>query len=130
MAKTKTNQHIEKLWNNLLNDVATNDFYKKDLTNRVNCYTCATCGYVTKTRDIDAGVTPAFIPCTRCNATASSSFYKDIAPFQEPTHEWYRPKLEYVLKLKNKPNLLDHFLNGGLDYRKIIIKEEKDASQK
>lgn len=116
-------RQVEKQYNQLMKDVKTKDFYTKiNLAHRVNCYTCDTCGHITKTKDVDSGVTPFTFGCEECAAPATSSFYKDIAPFQKPTIEWYRPSLKEVMKYKNSPAKLDHILNGGLDYRKC--KEE------
>jgi hypothetical protein len=103
----------------LLKEVATSDFYKVDLTNRVNCYTCS-CGHITKTKDVDSGVTPMFFDCERCGGDASSSGYRDIVPHQEPTIEWYRPRLIDLIKMRHKTFLLEHVLKGGLMHRKII----------
>ncbi len=120
-----TKSHLTKLWQNLLKKVATDDYYKVDLTNRVNYYTCGN-DHVTKTKDIDAGVTPMFIPCPVCNANSVSGMYGvDKFPEMEPSHEWFRPTLEQILKHRKSPNLLNHFLQGGLDYRKITTKLEK-----
>ena len=114
-------REIERKYNKLLHDVATHEFYKIDLTNRVNCYQCKSCGHITKTRDVDAGVTPFIHRCEKCNGMAYSTFYTDIAPDQQPTEEWYRPTLKQVLKMRNKPDLLNHILQGGLDYRKVNL---------
>ncbi len=111
-------QAVKKKYKQLLNKVATSDFYKIDLTNRVNCYICPD-GHITKTKDVDAGVTPMMHKCGICNKYARSSFFKDIAPEQEPVEEWYRPNLDETLKLSNNSGLLDHVLNGGLLCRKI-----------
>lgn len=111
-------KEIKRKYSKLLKDVATKDFYKIDLTNRVNCYVCD-CGHITKTKDIDAGVTPFYHNCESCGRYARSTFYKDIAPHKLPTEEWYRPTLEQVLKIRRNYGLLDHVLNGGLDVRKI-----------
>lgn len=123
---------VTKAYNLLLEGVKTSEFYKIDLTNRVNCYTCSN-RHITKTIDIHAGVTPMMNTCAKCNETARSSFYKDIAPSQKPTHEWYRPTLQQVLKMRGKENgLLDHVLQGGLDYRKRIrttVKEVLDGAR-
>jgi len=40
-------------------------------------------------------------------------------PEQQPTIEWYRPTLKQVLKMRKKPQVLDHVLNGGLENRII-----------
>ena len=53
---------------------------------------------------------------------ATSSFYRDIAPNQQPTFEWYRPTLEQVLQLK-PDEMIEHILNGGLASRKIEVKK-------
>jgi len=113
-------RETERKYNALLKDVATKDFYKVDLENRVNCYKCD-CGHITKTKDVDAGVTPFMIICEKCNGIARSTFYNDIAPEQEPTQEWYRPTLKQCLKLRNDFDMLEHILNGGLDVRKITV---------
>jgi hypothetical protein len=116
----KSQREIERKYNNLLNDVKTKDFYKTDLTNRVNCYTCQSCDHITKTKDIDSGVIPFMFRCEECGEIAYSSFFKDIAPNQKPTFEWYRPTLKQVLKMRKNEGQLEHIFNGGLDYRKII----------
>ncbi|WP_264520371.1 hypothetical protein [Flavobacterium sp. N1994] len=74
---------------------------------------------MTKTIDNSEGTTPMFIPCPACNNTDKSSFYKDIAPHMTPTYEWFRPTLKEVLEKRNSPSILEHYLKGGLDYRKI-----------
>ena len=93
-------REIECNYNKLMNDVKTSDYYKIDLSNRVNCYTCQSCGHITKTKDVDAGVIPFMFLCEKCNSTAYSSFFKDIAPDQQPTIEWYRPDLKQVMKMR------------------------------
>ena len=113
-------REVERRYQVLIKDVETKDFYKSvDLTNRVNCYSCATCGHITKTKDVDAGVTPMFFDCEKCGKQASSSFFRDIAPNQQPTIEWYRPSLKEVIGFRKKQFLLDHVLGGGLHFRKI-----------
>ena len=116
----QSQREIEKKYNKLLHEVKTKDFYTSiDLTNRVNCYRCG-CGHITKTKDVDAGVTPFMHRCEKCGATAYSTFYKDIAPDQQPTQEWYRPTLKQVLKMRKNPRELHHILMGGLDVRKCV----------
>ena len=114
----KSQREIERKYNKLLKDVETNDFYKIDLNNRVNCYVCG-CGHITKTKDIDAGVTPFMHKCEKCRQMARSTFYKDIAPNQQPPEEWYRPTLKQVLKMRKNEGMLDHILQGGLDVRRV-----------
>lgn len=92
--------------------------------NKINCYVCKSCGHITKTIDIDEGVTPMFTDCDGCKsqATAISKFYNDIAPEAKPTMEWYRPTITQCMKYRklNSPTL-EHVLNGGLLCRKISI---------
>lgn len=118
----KSQREIEKQYEKLLQDVQTKDFYKIDLTNRVNVYSCA-CGNRFKTIDIDAGVTPFYMRCDMCDSMATSSFYKDVAPNLAPSIEWYRPTLKQCLKMRSKEYgdaMLEHVFNGGLEYRKIV----------
>lgn len=102
-----------------MKSVNEDDYYKIDLTNRVNCYRCR-CGHITKTRDIDPGVTPFMFKCQKCGDYAQSTMYKDIAPNQEPTIEWYRPSIEVLLKLRKRDEVLEHVFNGGLLDRKAL----------
>lgn len=76
---------------------------------------------ITKTIDVDDGVTPYAFTCDYCgNPFATSTMYNDIAPKQKPTHEWYRPSLKETLKWRSKnTQMLEHILNGGLDVRPI-----------
>lgn len=128
---------VERKYAQLIKDVKTKEFYTSiNLENRVNCYQCAGtpgissasgfsipgrpgCGHITKTRDIDPGVTPMFHACEKCGGRTTSSMYQDIAPTQQPTQEWYRPSLKQVLKMRKNPGMLQHVLAGGLDCRKI-----------
>ncbi len=118
----ESQRSIERNYKKLLNDVATKDYYNIDLTNRVNCYKCKDCNHITKTKDIDAGVTPFMHTCERCDGMAYSTFYTDIAPAQKPTQEWYRPSLIETLKYRKKEfgeSMLDHIFKGGLQVREI-----------
>jgi hypothetical protein len=112
-------REVERQYAALLRDVETKDFYKINLSNRVNCYRCQHCGVITKTIDIHAGVTPFIFECMCCGKDAYSTFYTDIAIKIKPSFEWYRPTLEECLKLRKKPYTLDHVLKGGLLSRKI-----------
>ena len=88
--------------------------------NRVNCYRCDRCGSITKTIDVDDGVTPYSYTCEYCgNPYAISTMYHDVSPKQKPTQEWYRPTLKDCLKWRKNPSMLEHILNGGLDVRPI-----------
>ncbi len=110
----RSQREVQKSYNKLLQDVKTKEFYKIDLSNRVNCYCCTNCSHITKTIDVDAGVTPMMFTCENCKETARSSFYKDIAPYQKPTIQWYRPELGEAMKLRKNEPLLSHVLAGGL----------------
>lgn len=89
--------------------------------NRVNCYTCGSCKHITKTIDVDHGVIPFMHSCEKCNGTATSSFFRDIAPLLKPTQEWYRPSFKQVWNLykKQQHDMVEHIMKGGLDVRKI-----------
>lgn len=118
----ESQRSIERKYKKLQNDVATKDFYKVNLTNRVNCYKCKECGHITKTKDVDAGVTPFMHTCENCSEMAYSTMYNDIAPHKEPTEEWYRPSLQETLNYRKKEygeSMLEHIFNGGLEVRKI-----------
>ena len=92
--------------------------YENNKVNKTNCYTCNNCGHITKTIDINAGVTPFMHKCENCDTGVGvSSFYHDIAPEQKHTVEWYRPSLAETLKLKSE--ILIHVLDGGLNFRNI-----------
>lgn len=86
--------------------------------NRTNCYVCG-CGHVMKTIDRNEGVTPMFMQCDSCGGRGVSSFYRDVRPDLEPTHEWFVPTLQETKKLRGNPAMLDHIFNGGLEIRKI-----------
>lgn len=88
-----------------------------DLYYRVNNYICEDCGHVTKTKDVDHGVTPFIHTCEYCGGNANSTFYNDFDPELPVTQEWYRPPLEECYKLPEGD--LDHVLRGGLIPRKI-----------
>ena len=103
---------VIRRYKQMLKTVSKENYYK----DRTNCYVCEKCGAVTKTIDIDNGVTPMGIECPYCHENAMSSFYQDIAPNIEITHEWYRPTLDETLQLasENKIFTVTHILNGGL----------------
>lgn len=104
----------------LLGEVSSKDFYKVDLDNRINTYTCVrkSCGNVIITKDVDAGVTPFIIGCPKCGERAQSSFYK-AALGSTPTHEWYRPSLDELKGNAHGPGAIEHILRGGLLLRQI-----------
>lgn len=115
----KSQREVERMYQKLIHDVKTKEFYKVDLTNRVNFYVCPS-GHFIKTIDRHPGVTPMFIPCPICNSSAKSNFYTGGISGIKPTHEWYRPSLEECQKMRGKKeNLLDHILMGGLELREI-----------
>lgn len=118
-------REIEKKYNKLMLNVATDNYYKIDLTNRVNCYVCD-CGHITKTKDVDPGCTPFIFRCELCGQGATSTMYRDIAPSLNPTFEWYRPSLKEVMKKRKNAGLLDHIFAGGLDYRPIKQSPSQD----
>lgn len=113
-------REVERRYTKLMNDVATNDYYKVDLTNRINTYRCGF-GHLTVTIDRDAGVTPMFLNCKHCGGQASSAGYRPKdKEHLVPTYEWFRPSLKECMKMRGKSEgLLDHILMGGLELRAI-----------
>ena len=111
-----TREEITKKYEQLLNDVATQDYYKVDLTNRLNAYVCQLCGHGTVTKDVSAGVTPFMHQCEMCGGMAYSAMYRVLTD-RKPTQEWYRPTLEELLEMDKW--MVEHVLNGGLANRKI-----------
>jgi hypothetical protein len=95
--------------------------YKNENGNKgkVNCYRCHVCQHITKTIDTDAGVTPMITSCELCKNQAWSTGYIDVAPAQHPTFEWVRPPLSQVIKLMDKPSVLEHIFKGGLMLKPI-----------
>lgn len=115
----KSIREITKQYNELLQNVDNNEFYTKKRIGRVNCYICSKCGHITKTRDIDAGVTPFMHNCEKCDSLAESTFYNDVLIGTAPTQEWYRPSLRECFKIRKNEALLEHILRGGLIVRTI-----------
>ena len=109
---------VMRRYKQMLKDVSGENYHKGE----VNCYTCKQCGKVTKTIDVDNGVTPFGIECPHCHGDAMSAFYHDTAPDAPVTHEFYRPTLEETLALVDEHFFtVSHILNGGL------LRREKDA---
>ena len=82
-------RELERRYNRLMYEVKNNDFYKIDLQNRLNVYSCS-CGHDTITIDIDAGVTPFMYRCEKCGNRAISKGYQ-VQGNLTPTLEWYNP---------------------------------------
>lgn len=113
-------RELERRYIKLMNDVETGDYYKVDLTNRVNTYRCGQ-GHLMITIDRDAGVTPMFMTCPKCGSQSTSAGYnpKDKESLN-PTYEWFRPDFVQCLKMRRKNDgMLEHVLKGGLEIREI-----------
>jgi hypothetical protein len=103
---------IEKAYNQMLLNV---EKISMDIDrSRINCYVCPA-GHITKTVEIDKGVTPFMILCPYCDKMAQSTFYKEVAPDHIPRYEWYRPSLEETLK--ESASSRQYILDGGLYHR-------------
>lgn len=93
------------------------------MKNKINKYTCNN-GHALVTRDRDEGVTPMFVPCSKCKGKtidkmARSHFY-NVEGNPTPTHEWYSPGLVHRLLMKlNRHPAYPHVKMGGLLLRKI-----------
>lgn len=118
-------REIERRYIALLADVKNNSFYKHlEESAKTNLYVCG-CGWNVITKDVDAGVTPLMIQCEQCGRFAKSELYRVKGEQQDQhTKEWYRPTLERVLKLRKKPEELNHVLRGGLLLRDIKTKQD------
>ena len=127
--KNMNTEEISKKYNELIEDVKTNDFYTSiDLTNRINVWVCESQGQINPhqhvCKDVDAGVTPFIIQCRVCKGEARSVMYRIHPDFKkrlEVKYEWYRPSLEETLK--ESPAMIDHILRGGLKMREIKQEE-------
>lgn len=88
---------------------------QKEPLDRINQYTCRTCGGVITTIDRDEGTTPMMLACRAtkgCTGSMFSSMYR-VAPYLTPEWEWYKPE-----KLP-KGEMREHVEMGGLLLRKI-----------
>ena len=87
---------------------------------RRNIYKCERCGGENVTVNRDAGVTPFIVRCRKpgCEGEAQSQFYQ-VDQSIRPTHEWYRPTGEDLVRLESA--MLAHVEQGGLVLRRIDI---------
>ena len=84
-----------------------------------NIYTCKACRHRTVTVDLDDGVTPFMIECTKCEGPAHSSGYNFPSWMGlDPTHEWYMPD-EAEQATLDPETLEGHVKRGGLLLREI-----------
>lgn len=88
-------------------------------TDRLNKYTCKTCGGSIVTIDRDDGVTPFLMGCRAseiCSGDMVSSFYRDVTG--EPAYEWRKPTpAEYK---QMSAAMRDHIDQGGLQIYRIV----------
>jgi hypothetical protein len=95
--------------------------------NKINIYTCDTCGGEIVTINRNDGVTPAFVACHAqgnmdedarpCDGTMGSAWYR-CDQNQKPNFEWYRPTGKEIKKLDAATR--EHVKLGGLVLRKIV----------
>lgn len=86
---------------------------------KLNIYVCDTCRGHIVTRDVDEGVTPAFLNCRAtedCEGTMQSSMYRVFDQTMREDHQWFRPSSAECMGLS--AGVLDHVGNGGLLLRK------------
>lgn len=79
--------------------------------NKINRYTCDTCGMHIVTVDLDEGTTPFFLACRAtlgCQGRMLSAMYA-VDQSLAPTYEWYKPTTKKVPK-----HLRGHVKLGGL----------------
>lgn len=118
----ESQREVERRYSKLMDSVKNDDYYKFNPDTVINNYVCTSCQHITKTKSVDVGVIPMMFTCEKCKKQAKSTFFKDYAPSQKATIEWYRPTLQQVLKMRNKPWELEHVLKGGLAYRWVYEK--------
>lgn len=85
---------------------------------RLNRYTCQSCGGSIITVDRDEGVTPFMLLCRAkpgCKGHMYSSFYKNVQG--TPTYEWRKPTLAEFQKYPRA--MQEHCKQGGLDIHPI-----------
>ena len=121
-----------KAYKKLQQDIESSSFYTEiDLSDRVNTYRCGMCGNAEVTRDVDAGVTPMFIPCACGARKQSRGYFRSSLAWGSSSREWYRPDthefMRMVESMLRKPDALkaaqiDHVLKGGLILRYVITK--------
>lgn len=88
------------------------------MSERLNRYTCQTCGGSIITIDRDKGVTPFMLLCRAkagCNGHMYSSFYRGVQG--KPTFEWRKPTSAELAK--SSLAMQQHFEQGGLDIHPI-----------
>lgn len=105
-------EDIEKKYNELVQTIETKRMY--DGRDKVDRYTCITCGHIIYTTYRDKGVTPFTIRCSRCGGTKhhDKTYDKKTVPAYVNVMDWYRPTLEQTLKMSDAK--IEHVLNGGL----------------
>lgn len=84
--------------------------------NRINVYTCRTCGQSIVTVDLVEGTTSMYLTCQvteRCGGRMISGMYR-VDQTLTPTHEWYKPE-----KLPRDMAMRQHVEMGGLLLRKV-----------
>ena len=92
----------------------------------VQSYFCDGCKKVNHTLIVNYGATPMFHSCSNCGSMSTSTGQKEVSELlrEEPIcieEVWYYPTLEETLKLRKKPHMLQHVLDGGLLNRKEKI---------
>ncbi len=102
------------------NDIV--ECYKNEKPNGKNIYRCPN-NHTMVTNDIDAGVTPFMKMCLKCHYMGTSSMYGYVPETLPIDAEWYRPTLKQALKMRDKPEMLEHVLNGGLEFRVVTPKK-------
>jgi hypothetical protein len=90
---------------------------------RINQYTCDTCGGTITTIDRDDGTTPMMLACrfTGCNGRMMSHMYR-VQPGLTPDHEWFKPTGK-VARIHR-----EHVSRGGLLIRKIGSEDSSDQN--
>ena len=85
------------------------------MAERLNAYTCDTCGKTIGTVEREPGVTPMFLLCRatpECDGYMSSHMHKSPPVFVTPTFEWRKPTAAEMETCSD--GTLLHVAMGGL----------------
>lgn len=97
--------------------------------NKINVYTCETCGNSIVTVDREDGVTSMTLKCravSTCQGRMFSCMYR-VPQHLKPTWEWYKPVGAELDGLTESQR--DHVQQGGLMLRKILSDEAEAKEQ-
>ena len=112
-----TQKDLKTKYDNLVGSIEKERIYD-GRDKGVDVYICEKCGAIKYTRYKDKGVTPFTIGCKcGCTMVHDKTISELDAVIEKATvHNWVRPPFELLDKQrkKNRFDVIDHVLNGGL----------------